>query len=320
MSKSRVLVILLLLSLGLNFVLGALGGAHIYRRVLVWFRNYEQPEPGKPLAFYCSYDRMESLAPLKGEGKPLPEDSLYISSGIYSYHGNVYSFEKEGLYRLIVPFGKNRQVVVYKNDVPRLISSFSWMVTHGSKDNPLDNATRTRKLMRRKLTLTCGAVCNFVKKQLDIKKIQSREIHMVTLGQKNGFDDSHVMLEVLNPQTKKWELYDIDNNIYFTKDSMVLNYWDWFRKLPLGDFKTNSLSSDTRLDISGFVQKGYDFSMYMEQMNSKEDALLNWYKRVAGIPIIDNLYLNIFPAEDVKKYKNDAIPADSVSFFNKLYP
>lgn len=277
---------------------------------------------GQPLAFFNLKDEAREILPVdQTDANPLPDD-LIIKPGNYRVFETTYEVQKEGLYRFLLPSKTNEQRIVFSSDIPALMSAISWIYSHGTRDNGLNFEVLSRKAQKEKLVATCGGISNFIQKTLSQKGIESRIVIGLTQKPYNGYDDSHVMVEV--KVDGRWLLYDLDNNANFKKDGQYLNYYD-FQKLVLkSDFEIEKLSADTGLAILGFEDKktGYDYSFYQEERFYSEQALRDWYKHVLQIAFIKdgNTYYYFDGDENkVNQFQKNSHKISQDEFLKKFY-
>jgi hypothetical protein len=241
------------------------------------------PEP-TPSALHLRMAKVRSLKPVQVQGAPPLPSSLVIPPGRYQVHGQTYSLEKEGLCRFLLPTRENQQRIVFKNDVPALISALCWMVSHGYRDNDKGYAELVRSAKRGKLILTCHAVCVFAKELLTRHGIEARIVNGMTLCESNGYNDGHVLLEVLSG--KAWTLWDIDMHSAFRKGNRRLSLIDVLPLIGRGDYQLEPLALSIPLAVGWFERGGYAYDLWMETLLCSEKAQRSFYQRVlmaAGI-------------------------------------
>lgn len=271
-----VFVILLLLILMI--------GGFFYYRERSSIKSTIVPD-GETLVVSFLKTNIEKVDPLTAfESKALP-DSLVIEPGYYSINDQIYDFHSEGLYRIMVIPEANFQRVVYKKDVTTLLSSLAWIDTHGTRDDKLSVVQLEEKAKNEKIITTCGPISKFAKYILEKQSIDSRVVSAITKEPKNGFDDSHTMIEV--KIGSDWQVFDLDNNTYFTKNNQPLSFPDLLAAINQNsDFGIVKIASDPDIAIANFKDdNSYDYSLYGEAMFSTDIVLKNWYKRVLGTAI-----------------------------------
>jgi hypothetical protein len=112
-------------------------------------KNNDYPISSEGNTMVISYSVFDYVTFLKKDSSitecnKLP-DSLFINPGQYSYYGNNYNLEKAGVYRFMYPGVDNEQRIVYNGDVDTLLSSISWIVSHGNSDDGMEKKTVTTK-------------------------------------------------------------------------------------------------------------------------------------------------------------------------------
>jgi hypothetical protein len=79
----------------------------------------------------------------------------------------------------------------------------------------------------------------------------TRAVSMVTLEKLNGDDDGHVLFELWHPDIRRWVLYDVSTNTYFTdKNGRELSALEMVDRARSGNFHTRALAADALGDAS----------------------------------------------------------------------
>jgi hypothetical protein len=151
-----------------------------------------------------------AAAPMES-AKPLPE-RLIVRPGRYTVDGQAYDMRREGYYRLGL-----KQRVVYRKNLPALMSGLSWsMHPYGKDDGRGTRAELAARLPNGRVSLTCGPQIDVVQYILAGQGITSRHVGTLSRkldqkaapGQLPGLD--HVMIEVL--VKGRWQLWDQYNH------------------------------------------------------------------------------------------------------------
>lgn len=93
------------------------------------------------------------------------------------------------------------------------------------------------------------------------------------------------MLEVY--YQNRWIVVDIDSGKLFMKDKSYLNFIQLVDAVPSDDYEIISLNQGPNLDLSGFIEDGFNYSMISETLYADESQLRKWYKRVLQVPLIE---------------------------------
>ena len=249
----------------------------------------------------------------------LKNNKLIFEPGYYSWGGNVYNLTKEGLYYLVDFKNKTgRYAIIFKRDVKVLLSSISWLISHGNRDNELNFRGKINKLIHHNLYLTCGSVSRLSSDILNSLNIKNRIVTFLTLDKWNSYDNGHTMIEVKIKD--RWVLFDIDNNRYFQIDNKALSAKDFLEKNIITEMSFVMISKDCSCSNFYFKNINWNSICYYNHLNIKK-----WYKRVLQIPIIiknGKFYTtleNKKSKEKVKYYYPNIIILDKQSFLNKFY-
>ena len=237
--------------------------------------------------FYFMNENVELCKPLTDiEAKNELPDKLIIEPGVYKFLDRQYSLEQEGLYRFFGPgCAEIEQRIVYQKDLNALLSSISWIATHGDADSSLSDTDLSKKAQKAKLFIECVGTTKWAKSILDSYNIKSRRVGTML---ENGIVN-HVLLEVWRDDLNKWVVYDLDrNNYYVDRNNCPLSIIEltniikeslpaslitgWLNeRIESNDFNIIYISDDTKIDISNFRQNGNDTGFYTEcfQANDK---------------------------------------------------
>lgn len=223
-------------------------------------------------------------------GRELPA-SLVIPPGEYLVGGTTWRLTEEGLYRFLDPLAGSHQHIVYAGDVLTLMASFSWLMSHGYRDNRKPFSDLESMARREKIIVTCGdcaafAVELFARLQVSIRLVRGR-----TLQPPNGYNDGHILTEV--KMDGSWVAFDPDmGNLYF-HHGKILNFLELVVQLPKGEVEARALTQKIPLAIGHYSSEGHHFDLWMETRLAHPDWMRELLARPLGIPII---------AEDGKSY------------------
>tara|TARA_B100000686_G_scaffold205008_1_gene211826 strand:- start:556 stop:1599 length:1044 start_codon:yes stop_codon:yes gene_type:complete len=339
MQKSKIkffLSIFVFLSVGLNIALVTnyhiLGKVHYKLSQLFNSSPSALSEPlannQKPMVSYLINDSINRLTISAKEATQDIPDQLIIPPGTYSYLGDSYSLNKEGLYRTIRTDPNNVgniQRIVYKNDLDSLLSSISWIITQGYSDIGKTDWELYYQAMIGKLRLTCGPTSQWVKYILDSLNIKSRLVKTITLNKWNGFDDGHALIEVWREKWNKWVVYDFTNNSYFKPKNggAPFSLIEFSKIVPNDNYEIISLSFDTPFEMTKF-NSGYRFySQTVGDLWYWEETRANlraWYRRIMQVPLIFDPSRNTFLFNDkINKNKIEQLERQSLYVNEKKF-
>lgn len=244
----------------------------------------------EPLVSFFNFNTSLVLAENKTHqnGKMLNINSdLVLKPGFYKWGGGEYDLQKEGYYNMI-DFRKeiSRNFIVYDKDILSLLSSISWLHTHGAKDNVFILKNQYEKIKTKKLSLTCGYVSIFASNFLNKYNIANRIVDFLTMDEWNTYDNGHTMLEV--KIKGNWLLFDIDNNRYFVYKGRILNVKSFLtEEIDWQKVKYKFLSTDHNLDTQNYSDKqNFGQISYHALSDRINNDLTKWYQRVMQVPII----------------------------------
>ena len=236
------------------------------------------------LVLYFNQEHSKKLSPLENtHSKVALLDDLIQKPKNYYWGKKSYDLNKEGMYYLVdFEKGISRNVIIFENDIISLLSSISWLVVHGSKDDATSFTYKITKIKNNKLSLTCESVSSFASKLLNQYGIQNRIINFTTLDKLNSYDNGHVLLEV--KINNEFILFDLDNNRYFKNNTHTLNTSNFMEEeINWANVKFISLALDHNTDTQNFHTDKISYAGFMDYTNSN---IRRWYKRVMQVPII----------------------------------
>lgn len=209
--------------------------------------TYDERIKNYPVVYYANDINVHYLKSVTSSElvTELPEQ-LIMKPGVYLFHEQAYDLNQEGLYRFVDPEKKNYQRIVFSKDIKALLSSLSWIVTHGEEDDTASYVQLMHYAMHRKLLLTCESVSRFAMQLLSEFGIKARIVGGYTLEPWNTYNSGHYLLEVYDSNIRRWMLYDIDNDMSFSKEGHPLSLIEWFRALSTNSYTLCPLSSDIR--------------------------------------------------------------------------
>jgi len=159
---------------------------------------------------------------------------------------------------------------------------FSYLYTHGNRDDRLTADELIRMAKVRRISVTCGTVSRLLQQVLADLKIRSRIVQSITTRTRNGLDDGHVMLEVWS--RKGWTLFDPDSRTMFGSVRYHLGVADIQTGFnPKVGENITQLGPPLTLDHFHFVtDTGVDLAFLEERSRISPAALEQWYRRVLG--------------------------------------
>ena len=279
----------------------------------------------KSLVHYALFDKIQEISESQSKkGKNLPAQ-LIISKGKYMFSNKIYDLDKEGLYRFIHPGVTNEQRIVFENNLDSLLSSIAWIHSHGNKDDKKNYTDVLKKARNSKIFATCGSVSEWTVRFLKERGFRVRVVAVLTLDDWNSYDNGHILIEVFKEELKKWVVYDIDNDAYFTKDGNPLSLIEFTKQVRDDKYDINFIAKKNDIDTSNFFDKenNYDYSFLIEARFLDQDTRRKWYKRVFQVPmIVDDKYSYFFDKENKTKimtYSSFYRFLDENEFLSRFY-
>ena len=254
-------------------------------------------ESNSPFVYYAYFDTIEIIHGIEGIiGSTELPNSLIIRPGKFKFDEKTYDLNREGLYRFVYPGKENHQRIVYEKNIDALLSGISWIYSHGNSDDNKTYQEINEKALYSKIFATCGSISEWAKKILEENNIKARIVSSLTLEQWNSYDNGHILLEVYRNDFKKWVVYDLDNNSFFSTNGTPLSLIEFSTQSAVSDYMINYLASNSNVDVANFVdgKTNYDYAFLMEARFANENSRKQWYKRVMQVPLIGDGKFNYF--------------------------
>ena len=153
------------------------------------------------------------------------------------------------------------------------MSSLSWIISHGTKDDYKNFDHLLNQAKFRKLSLTCGNSINFVRHITNSLNIKSRQVSLFAMNNLNHLSDGHVMLEIYDNKYSRWILYDIDNNVIF-RDAKgnLMSLIELEDKILSNNYILEKISVDSFIDINSFKIKSFDMHLFYESLLATQEG------------------------------------------------
>ena len=281
----------------------------------------------KPFSYYAVNESI-SIIPLSNQNSAQNIPSkLIIDSGTYSIYENVYDLKNEGLYRFVFPGVENSQRIVYDGkNIENLLSAISWIYTHGNSDSGKSFDELNQKAMQSKIYGLCDTISIWLLDTLREQNISSRLVQTMTLDEWNSYDNGHTMIEIYRDDLRKWVVYDLDNNAFFTYNGKPLSLVEFVNHVQHNDYKITFLASDAKMDISNFkrINDAYDYAFVAESVMANEDTLRNWYSRIIQVALIQGEDLEFYFSDSENQLKIENFAPnyhfiEETQFLNNFY-
>jgi hypothetical protein len=165
-----------------------------------------------------------------------------------------------------------------------ILRQIARQVTHSWSDNQFTIDTLENRLEAgERLYITCAPVSRLAQQVLAHNGYLSRLVATVTKQSFNGFDDDHALLEVR--EGNRWVVYDLDGNLQpLDRDGRGMSIVQLTRAKQV---RPRMLAHDQAWDVRGLQESGWPLSIapYMGRIFRNH---LAWYRRILGVPIIQD--------------------------------
>ena len=269
-------------------------------------------EKNKPIVYHAFLEKIQMVDVVSNEdGNELP-DELVIPKDKYIFSGNTYNLDKDGVYRFVNPGKYNIQRIVFEKDLNALLSSIAWIYSHGNNDDEKEYSEILQKAKNEKIFATCGTISNWSVQFLKEFGVKARIVAVLTLDDWNSYDNGHILVEVYREELKKWILYDVDNDAFFSSNGIPLSLLEFVKKVREDDYDIEFIARKNDIDISNFVDRenSYDYGFLIEARFLNEQTRRKWYKRVFQVPMI---------VDEGKSYFFDNTNKDKILSYSSFY-
>ncbi len=263
--------------------------------------------PTVPVVYHTYFRHTRYLDPLPSPqadaAHPLP-DALFIRPNVYHYQGRAYDLTREGIYRLSLPLVDNQQRIVYQGDLGILLSSLSWIVTHGFSDREWSTTEDVfQVLTTRKLRLSCGLLHSLGLHVLGQLGYRAHAVAGEAATGRGDYDgDGHSALEVYHPTMQQWVFCDLDLKAMVLDQGRPLAFLEMTRALAENrPLQVSFISPATRYDLGDIRDQatGFDFG-FMSEAVLTEEGLHQWYQRVFEVPLVHDATENVMLFSDAR--------------------
>ena len=258
------------------------------RAVHEWYRTH----CCEPVVFYQKGTEPSQVVEGRSGQAPDVEAMALIVRDVpkVSFAGRVYPTEGSGLYRffLVDDTMQNLIVVNGPDALMTLLQAFSNLHIHGDRhqsENASDDKDTKSRLLRQNtwVSVTCGGIASIGQVLLSDQGFQVRKVATLTLGELNGYDNGHWMLEVMDPTTRRWMLVDLDVGAVFRAGGRYLNAHE-FRQAVSADARPEIVRlSQTQCDpyfMSHTNGPGFNYAFWVGWVLRDTQSVWQWYRRV----------------------------------------
>jgi hypothetical protein len=267
-------------------------------------------------AFHLNGCNVQHLSPIAGGFAALPE-SLIVAPGDYTIFEQSYSLAEEGLYRFLNPMQGNRQCIVFRDNLFALLSAIGWLVSHGNRDNDLSFEELKAKACQGKLIVTCGPCSAFAVQLLAEWGIAARLVATLSLHDRNGYNDGHVLTEVLIDG--HWMVFDPDPGVLYSHGGAWLNIQQLTQYVRSNDYQRHPLTASIPVAIGNFSAGEYGFDLWYETCLSTAAIREAGFNRVVQVPVIAQDAVRYYTAGSQKERDriSELYPSEELYFLSQ---
>jgi hypothetical protein len=246
----------------------------------------------------------DSVATITLDAAPL----VLMNKTILNLPAENYLLDHEGLYR-VFRSGDScvvRQIILYRGDVWRFVSHLDRLYVYGTRHKGESQSQLTWRAQHGEaVSLQCGNVAQFIHSHLAEAKIPSRLVSCVSRADWNNFDDGHALLEIVDPETEKWVLFDATlgaryrDDVHFLTLQELTEIYRAGRRPKQIDFINANSKCDALFDYDAFYaplqtdrQRRDDAVVgFRSMLDNNVEQIHRWYARVMQIPLIDRYFV-----------------------------
>ncbi|MFS2013643.1 hypothetical protein ACCD06_27880 [Azospirillum sp. CT11-132] len=260
-------------------------------------RKSDRPRKDVPVSAYVlSGPKAQAVTPVGGRLSSLP-DGLIIEPGSYQVGNQGFLLDRVGVYCFYQPGGFSTQRLVCPGTPDALLQHAGWLWGYGTAHEGENEERDYDSLRFGPRILGCSRLAFLSVRLFREMGLQARPAALATTEAWNSHDNGHSLVEVFNPDTG-WFLYDPSFRCCLTVDGRYCSVLDWIREIRSG-------GSPVVVPLPGyppspfFHVSGSNFGNWITERTYSSDALLQWYRRMAGVPLLWDNGCFHFPEDGV---------------------
>ncbi len=287
------------------------GGARRLARKLVAVARRGRRDPdvdpdANPLhAHRCFAGNVERWHPLPAESAPGDAanlaDTIFQPPGFVAVDDSVFDLREEGVYRFYRLPRLSEQRIVWHGDLDSLLSMLGYLWVYGWIDEPIEPAVALAAVRQRVIVAACHCLTHLAVALLASAGVTARPVALATLAPWGGRDDGHTLVEVHSDE-KGWLLYDPSFNVCFVENDRRLSLVDAVASLKQHRVVLEHFPGNAGHGTYRPHRPGHTF--WVAERQESEVILYDWYRRMAGVPLIYGEQTYAFPVD------NDLVVAD----------
>lgn len=253
----------------------------------------------------------EEITPIESRfsGVSSLSDDIVQQPGLVMVDGLIFDLSRVGLYRFYKLPELSEQRLVGDDDFEVLNKIIGSIWSYGFEGFLARNIEfEIKNAKNRILVAGCVDISRLAQAVLGRFGIKSRLVAFQTLEPWGGQDDGHTFLEVCCKKNC-WVLYDPSFNVMFDNNNRYLNAYEVCVCLKSNSLRIIKLPGSS--SHATFRHSRYDYGFWVDQRYHCAEALMKWYKKIAGIPVYSIDGNNYFPSSLI-----DAKDEDRLSGYN----
>ena len=242
------------------------------------------------------HDQIYPILVSETASPPMPLGSAHMTRGVYSLYGKNWDCTQDGLYifrhpsksffvqRIVTPWSSPAEFDIYN-----FMSAVSYNHRHGVADEGTNYQSMSNGGIYHQWRMRCGVICAMIAWTLSqsVWGVNCRVRNVSTSGEKNGFDDGHLVLETMH--SGKWLMWDLTGGCYF-RDALgnhmsLEEFMSWLASNPAS---SGNVTMPDKVLLSPLISKwssdvapGYSWD-YGLQGRLWDDPSYSeaWYRRI----------------------------------------
>ena len=245
------------------------------------------PDANPLYAHRCFVGKVERWHPVPSASAPNEAsnlaDDIFQPPGFVAVEGSVFDLREEGVYRFYRLPRLSEQRIVWHGDLDSLLSMLGYLWFYGPVDDQMESAAAVAAVRRRVVVSTCTPLAHLAVTILAAGNVAARPVALITLDPWGGQDDGHTLVEVWSVGSG-WFLYDPSFNLCFVQDNQRLSLVDAVEALKRRQVALQSLPGN--VGHAPYRARGYDYGFWVDERWQSEAMLYDWYRRIAGAPLV----------------------------------
>lgn len=248
-------------------------------------------------------------------------EGIFQSPGFVTIDNSVFDLRPEGVYRFYRLARLSEQRIVWHGNLDILLSMLGYLWVYGALNDPEDRGAALSAMRRQVIAGTCFRLASVATELLADAGVTARIVVLVTVDSWGGRDDRHTLVEVQSPDSD-WFLYDPSFNLCFVENGRRLSLVSAVESLKRERATLEHLPGTVGHGPFNMRRLGHSF--WVDERIGSNDILHDWYRRLAGVPLVHDNGIEFFSKEgltvrDQKRFSSRYRMMSRQAFLARFY-